>query len=523
MRALALAVGLSVLLGGYSRAQSKVQGYVFNDQNGNGVRDRKEPGIAGVSVSNGREVSVTDGNGRYELPIGNDHIVFVSKPSGYQVKINELNQPQYYYIHKPNGSPEMKFKGVAPTGNLPASVDFPLTPREEKDEFTALIFGDPQPYTEQELDYFARGIVKEVEGVENVQFGLSLGDIVGDDLSLHKPYLQKMKKIGVPWYNLMGNHDMNYDAVADSLADETFESNFGPANYSFNYGQAHFIVLDDILYPDPRDGQGYWGGFRPDQLAFLENDLKHVSKDKLIVLAFHIPILNAGVGFRAEDRQRLFDLLKDYPNVLAMSAHTHIQRQNFYTAKDGWQGAKPFHEFNSGTPSGNWYTGEFTKAGVPAGTMADGTPRGYSFLRIKGNQYVIDYKVAEMPASHQIRIYAPRVIPTPGRGSYGFYANFYMGHEGNSVEYRIDGGEWKKMTHTVEPDPYYLSLLFRWDQTETLFAGRKPGSPLPSTHLWKAGIPTNLVEGRHTLEVRAVDMFGRTFVETKHFWAEKSK
>ncbi len=55
----------------------------------------------------------------------------------------------------------------------------------------------------------------------------------------------------------MGNHDMNYDAVADSLSDETFESNFGPANYAFNYGQAHFIVLDNILYPDPRDGNGY--------------------------------------------------------------------------------------------------------------------------------------------------------------------------------------------------------------------------------------------------------------------------
>lgn len=509
------------LLAGYAAAQSQVKGFVYHDVNGNGIRDRKEAGIPGVAVSNGKEVVLTDGTGQYTLPVGNDQIIFVIKPTGFQVAVGEDNRPQYYYIHKPNGSPESKFKGVAPTGPLPASVDFPLTPKKEKDDFTALIFGDPQPYTLQELDYFARGVVKEVEGVEGIEFGLSLGDIVGDDLSLHEPYIETIRKVGVPWYNLMGNHDTNYDAKADSLADETFERNFGPATYAFHYGQALFIVLDDILFPDPRDGQGYWGGFRPDQLAFIENTLQHVSKDKLIVLAFHIPILNAGTGFRAEDRQRLFELLKDYPNVLAMSAHTHIQRQNFYTEQDGWMGAKPFHEFNAGTPSGNWYTGEFTGAGVPAGTMSDGTPRGYSFLRIKGNQYVIDYKVAEMPASHQIRIHTPRLVPTPGRGSYTAYANFFMGYEGSPVEYRIDGGEWKKMTHTVEPDPYYLQLQFRWDQTETLFAGRKPGAASASTHLWKGSIPTNLAEGQHTIEVKAQDMFGRTFSETKHFWAQK--
>ena len=44
---------------------------------------------------------------------------------------------------------------------------------------------------------------------------------------------------------------MNYDVQADSLSDETFESYFGPASYSFNYGKVHFIVLDDIRYPIP--------------------------------------------------------------------------------------------------------------------------------------------------------------------------------------------------------------------------------------------------------------------------------
>jgi 3',5'-cyclic AMP phosphodiesterase CpdA len=143
---------------------------------------------------------------------------------------------------------------------------------------------------------------------KNAVLGISLGDLVGDNLSLQKPYADVMKEVGLPWYNVMGNHDMNYDAKEDKLSDETFESNFGPANYSFNYGNVHFIILDDILYPDPRDGKGYWGGFREDQLQFIENDLKLVDKNKLIVVSFHIPLEHKNEdSFRNADRQKLFD------------------------------------------------------------------------------------------------------------------------------------------------------------------------------------------------------------------------
>src|SRR5690606_17811314 len=171
------------------------------------------------------------------------------------------------------------------------------------------------------------------------------------------PYIKATQKIGIPWFNVMGNHDMNYDAKYDSLSDETFERNFGPANYSFNYGDVHFIILDDILYPDPRDGESYWGGFRETQLRFIENDLKLVPKDKLIVLAFHIPLQSNGQSFNLEHRSRLFSLLKDYPNTLSLSAHTHLQRQDFFTKKEGWLRERPHHEFNAGTTSGDWYSG----------------------------------------------------------------------------------------------------------------------------------------------------------------------
>lgn len=506
------------------QAQTSVSGFVYEDANGNGKKDRREQGVAQVAVSNGREVVLTDKKGKYILPVGSDNIISVIKPSGYNVALNKENLPRFYYNHKPNGSPELKFKGVAPTGKLPESVDFALVPSQDKEAFTALIFGDPQPYTQQEVDFFARGIVAEVENIKDVPFGLSLGDLVGDDLSLFNPYIAAVKKAGIPWYNVLGNHDLNFDAKADSLADETFEAHFGPANYAFNYGKVHFIVLDDVLYPDPRDGKSYWGGFRKDQLDFVENDLKHVPKDHLVVLAFHTPLSEPdGDNFRDEDRQRLFDLLKDFPHTLSLSAHTHLQKQDFFTKADGWRQEKPHHHYNVGTTSGDWYSGKLDKEGIPISTMRDGTPKGYAFIRFEGNKYVIDYKAAGHPKEYRMQVFAPKVVAQGRNTSAGIYANFFMGREQDTLLYRVDEGEWKRMQYQKEHDPDFLHSLQEWDYTEELLPGRRPSNAAQSTHLWRGSIPTRLEPGEHTIEVKVTDMFGRTFTQKGSYRIEVPK
>src|SRR5690606_37693295 len=233
----------------------------------------------GVGVSNGVQVVRTDSKGNYELPANKDQIIFAIKPGGYAFPLNEHNLPQFYYIHKPQGSPQgFKYEGVPPTGALPKSIDFALHSAKGSDDFKVLLFGDPQPYTMDQIEYFDEAIIREVAARKDFAFGISLGDLVGDTLDLHLPYLDKIKKLGTSWYNVMGNHDMNYEATSDSLSDETFEKHFGPANYSFNYGQAHIIILDDILYPHPLTGKGYWAGFRESQFEFIKNDLALVDK-----------------------------------------------------------------------------------------------------------------------------------------------------------------------------------------------------------------------------------------------------
>ena len=82
-------------------------GIVFNDRNANSQRDPGKAGIADVLVSNGSDVVKTDSDGRYSLSVTEDTTIFVIKPDGWNVPLNELNIPQYFYINKPEGSPKM--------------------------------------------------------------------------------------------------------------------------------------------------------------------------------------------------------------------------------------------------------------------------------------------------------------------------------------------------------------------------------------------------------------------------------
>jgi len=509
---------LSLLFTGlFVNAQEIAKGIIYEDINKNGILDKKEKRLENILVSNGVDIVATNNKGEYQIPVNNETVLFVIKPSNYQLSVLKDQLPQSYYIHKPNGSPVLKYGGSKPTGNLPKAINFGLIPTNEGKEFSAIVFGDPQAYNLEEVDYFAKGIVNELKGVENMLFGISLGDLVGDDLVLHQPYIKAVREIGIPWYNVMGNHDMDYDAKEDKYSDDTFEQNFGPANYSFNVGDAHFIVLDDILYPDPRDGKSYWGGFREDQLKFIENDLKHVTKDKLIVLAFHIPLAHQNEdAFKNGDRQKLFDLLKDYPNTVSISAHTHIQQQLYYDRNDGWKQDKPHHEYNVGTTSGDWYSGQKDEKGIPVSTMRDGTPKGYAILNINGNQYNFDYKVANKPKNYQMNVYNTKRIEKGSKSKAMLMVNFFMGQKGDKVEYQINDGEWKKMNYSPTIDYNYLKTVMKFDDDALTFNGKRPSDAIESSHIWSVRLPAKQ-EGIFDIKIKATDKYGKVHTSSTKY------
>ena len=147
-------------IGSSVAADSTATGTVFLDTNGNQVKDDNEKGLPGVRVSNGQDIVETDANGQYALAVSDDSILFVIKPRGFMTPVDENRLPKFYYIHKPHGSPEgLKYAGVAPTGPLPASIDFPLTEQSESDTFKVLVFGDTQPNNMQEIEWLAHDVI----------------------------------------------------------------------------------------------------------------------------------------------------------------------------------------------------------------------------------------------------------------------------------------------------------------------------------------------------------------------------
>ncbi|MCH8084078.1 MAG: metallophosphoesterase, partial [Myxococcales bacterium] len=290
-------------------------GVVFHDRNRNAARDAFDFGVRRVAVSNGRDVVLTDWRGRYRIAVGDDTILFVIKPGGWATPLDKNGLPRFHYIHKPQGSPTgLAYPGVPPTGPLPDQIDFPLHRQRESSSFRAILFADTQPRTLDELNLLNRDIIAEVIGTQ-AAFGMTLGDLVGDDLSLFEPLNESIGQIGVPWYGVIGNHDINYHAKTDQHSDESFERVYGPPTYAFSYGKVHFIVLDDVVYGGPKDEKGtkgpYRAGFSEDQLAFVENYLKTVPRERLIVLAMHVPL--ASPPFAVGKRSALFQILSDRP------------------------------------------------------------------------------------------------------------------------------------------------------------------------------------------------------------------
>ena len=514
----------------FNNEKKVAKGAVYHDINGNKTMDNNEPGIPNVYVSNGVEIVKTDKNGKYSIPISDDAIIFLIKPKDWMTPVNELNLPQFYYIHKPYGSPEnFTFKGVNATGPLPKNINFPLYAERGKSDFKMIVFGDPQPYNLEEVDFFSENIVSELVGIKGVEFGMTMGDIVGDNLDLLNPINQAVSKIGVPWYNVLGNHDVNFQADRDELSDETFERIYGPPNYAFVYGDVHFIVVDNVIMNDPVGDRGYIGGLRPDQIEFVKNYLKLVSRDDLIVLTMHIPLVQHE-RFRESDQKELFSLLSEFPNTLSISAHSHTQNNTFFHQESShWMGEVPHHHFNVGTTSGNWWNGLRDENDIPLNMMRDGTPNGYSFITFNGTNYIIDWKVSGKPDDYRMNIHTQRGIKVDSSSSALVTVNFFNGSEQSELSFRVLGEtEWKKMEKVSTKDPFYSLIYERFENFNSLkikeMWQKDPelkNKPYPlikrmyeannSTHLWQSNIGKSLPEGIHIIEVNAKDRYGRLF------------
>ncbi len=518
-------------------------GTVFEDLNGNGSRDRSESGVPGVKLSDGVELVTTDASGRYALPVVDGRSSFVIKPAGYSLATRADGLPDFWRNVRTASGPTLKYGGIPVA--TPGCRDFALVRTKPSPNRQAglnvMLFADPQTKSMIDVGYYERDIIASAmqqgaidmaHSFGNLYFkggtadlGLSLGDIVNDDLSLYPAVNAATATLGVPWLHAAGNHDLDFDAPRDEDSLLTFRNTYGPDTFAWEEPEATFVMLDDVIY-QPGQSPAYIGGLRADQFAFLERYLPTLPRDRLLVIGVHIPLFEPASGrktFRHADRARLFALLKDFPRLLLLSGHSHTQRHVFHAAASDWHGSQPLHEYSVGAACGAFWSGAKDAAGIPAATMSDGTPNGYARLKIRANgDYALSWHPARLAATSPgstaaMHLHAPKVLRRGAYPAWGVYANVYMGRDDSRVEYRVDGSEWKPMQRVVQPDPRLLAENMRDDFSEVLRGYDRSPEATPSPHLWRGALPTDRAVGEHRVEVRAFDRWqGEQHAQTQY-------
>jgi hypothetical protein len=510
-------------------AQTDARGTVFD------ADSNPRKGVPGVMVSNGLDVVKTDADGRWSLPVRDGDSVFVIKPAGWALPVDAAtNLPHFAYIHAPDGSPDLgfRFEGVAPTGPLPASIDFPLRRQTEATRFDAVLFTDPQPESLNEVGYIRDDVVAVVDGSQ-AAFGITHGDIMFDDLSFYPRYNRIVGSIGLPWFNVRGNHDMNLEAPDNTHAAETFKRVFGARWLAFQYGAATFILLDNVDYlgTDPAKPNGfgkYRGYFGERQLGFVRNVLANVPRDGLVVISFHIPLKTLAATDDANntvDAKAFLEAIGTHPNTVSFCGHTHTNEHWYFTAADGYAAGTHHHHILAAV-SGSWWSGPFDARGIPMALQSDGSPNGFHVLSVDGSGYTTTLVPAHDPARGQMRLMLDSQVHGSDKEVFGEYpagalltgpiaadrlgssrlvVNVFDGGPRSKVEASIAGSPWQKLAKVERLDPFVVEVYERHRAAKKFWveAGK-------SSHIWQTKLPATLEPGTHRVAVRATDEYGRT-------------
>lgn len=520
------------------------------------VRDTAGNGIAGVAVSDGFTVRKTNDNGYYTVPVTSDTwYIYISLPSEYEVPIDENGQPCFYQRY----SSDKK------------NYNFTLKPLAggKEDKFALFVLTDLHISTSYRQARFEREALPSIlEHANEVKqsipcYGVALGDLIDNSNSkntsserLNVRALLANDRLGFPLFNTMGNHDNTYyndsnpaqsDATSSTFnlkAQRDYEDVFGPVNYSFNRGDAHIVIMRNIIYSTNTTSNNYEVGFTDAQWEWLKQDLALVPKDKMVVMGAHIKMHNETKNHISE----VTALLGEYKEAHIFTGHSHIQR-NYPTSGS----TKKVFEHNLGAICGaGWYC----KMGE------DGTPNGYNVFVAEGATFSDWYRMAYNKRlnsrSQQMRLYrgdavtgaampsAPGTTDNPD-GVKGFYkfnfaenvllANVYNADSKWSIKVYEDGLYSGDMT-LLPSSNYSMSTLigdgtaknpFRFAAdvvtgqdlyTAGLLMGiqsrYKNGGPLGNCwsnnyHMYKY----ELKNKDAAIKVVAIDRFGNEYTETK--------
>ena len=329
----ALLLGFVFSPSGIAAQNGVVSGTVFEDTNGNGVRDPGERALRDVAVSNQGAVVTTSASGAYRLPRGTTGVVFVSVPDGYRAVGS--------FWHR--------------TDDGAASVDFALAPIMRAATFTFIHASDTHvaPASLARTQRF-RAIADSLKPA----FVIVTGDLVRDALRVgeaeatgyYEMFGREAALFRSPVFTIPGNHEnfgiergQSHVEITHPLYGRAMYHHFrGPDYYSFTFGGVHFVGLNSVDIDD----QWYYGHVDSLQMAWLERDLALVPASMPVVTFNHIPFFTSIEdmnGFRDDppaptlitvhgktqfrhtiaNAGDVLTILRKHKHVLALGGHLH--------------------------------------------------------------------------------------------------------------------------------------------------------------------------------------------------------
>lgn len=452
-----------------------------------GIVATDEGGVAGVVVSDGEDVTVTDERGIYQLKSKKKWgYVFISVPSGYEVPSAGVLPLFHDDLKSDAGTIER--------------VDFALEKLTgSQDTYKVFMLGDMHLANRTgDLSQF-RNFTSDLTDYMSVHSGelmyaIALGDMTWDLYWYSKnfsfpEYLKNVNEQikGLQIFHTMGNHDNDYKTTSDFAAALPYVNNIAPTYYSFNIGKVHYIVLDDIDCSnyDGTDSRDYEKRISDEQLSWLQKDLAYVDKATPLVVATHAQLFYPlttnifKIDHDTANTQRLFDILNGY-KVHFVTGHTHMMFNVTPEDAASLSGNRDFYEHNSGSICGSWWWSGYLTPGINLGQ--DGTPGGYAVWDITGSEFKYFYKATGYPEDYQFRSYDLNEVafstadipdcPASVRSKFQKYIEAYPESNKNEVLINIwnwnrnwtltvidENGKELEWKHTNAYDPLHIAAL----------------------------------------------------------------
>lgn len=359
-----------------------------------GVVKCGDKALAGIVVSDGNIVCTTNEEGIYEMPSKLENgYVFISVPSGYEVSRKGVLPEHFVNLSKEATSIQR--------------ADFELSEAKSQDNFKLLVFGDMHLAKRtgdiSQFRRFTDDVNKTVSSSTVPTYGVTLGDMTWDlywydNKFSFNEYMNEISAIkNLTIYQTIGNHDHDMNQAGDFMTVNSYRSALGPNYYSYNVGNYHVVVLDNIECTNDGSGNRTYNCLLVnEELEWLEEDLKHVPASTPLILTMHSNFFNESGSAKTQNSAQLLKLVGGRQTHI-FSGHTHVVF-NVDKVKD----SKIF-EHNAGAVCACWWWSGYLSPGINIST--DGSPAGYTIVDVSGNDMKWQYKATDAEVSHQFRSY----------------------------------------------------------------------------------------------------------------------